>query len=433
MANVKVTPFKDYPDKRKFGEPYDSIHPDTPPHTLPPMKNTLFSKNYQHRRWFCHQYFSRRGYNLDTIANHILFALKIDRNGGLVDTQGVLRYPANSHASFSNNYIVFKWETRRARWSKSPFVINAKKSDTITDLFEAAISKANRSIKPYEKRYDKRMKSVTFRNWLFKNSRGKIDFRTYSRTVKKHFSIVKLADAGARMTLSRTIFTAMAYPFLTQDRLTYNSHFQRKRHSNDYDGACFALAYATPKHTFRIPAHTNFISWNMKRHNTGWVKYLSSFVYAPNLPSGQSQQVVRSFPIYMGKRDNPARVLAESYGQTNLYGRLCVFIVRKHMFTYRDLSYPASTFSYMDNQEVEFTDEDREWNIPEVFEHRTWDPYEINNWTGSDLIRSIRKKNLAHVKSKVKHLLDTDPTFLARSGDQRPNYEYSNLTQPEGE
>ena len=112
--------------------------------------------------------------------------------------------------------------------------------------------------------------------------------------------------------------------------------------------------------------------------------------------------------------------MTETYGSTNYYGMLNVIVVRGLVFIHRDLSYPARTFSYCDNLEVEFTDEDREWNVPDVFDHRTWDPYEINNWTVTSLVASIRKKNNEFVRTKIIDLLDNDPTFLERSASLRP-------------
>lgn len=432
MAKIKVTPFKDYHDKIDWGEPYNSIDPDTPPHKLTDPVGRRHTFAHRHRRWHCLQYFSRRGFNLSAhMASRILFALKIGQNGGLVDTSGMLRLPANSQATYSSNYVLFKWEQRRARWNKSAFVIDGKKNETIADLFEAAIAKANRAIKPYDITFDKRMRLLSFRKWLYEYTRGKVDYRSATWKVKSAFTRVKLADAGARMSMKRAVLASCAYPFLLQDKSTFIYKFQRTDPTT-YRGACYTVVYAKVTDTMIIPRVTNFMCWTLNNGYKGWIKYLSTEPFAPNLPSGKSQQVIRSFPVYMGKYDNPARAIANSHNPTNLYGRLDVISVRDYVFVYRDLSYPATTFSYLDDQEVEFTDEDREWNIQEVFDHRTWDPYEINNWSGSDLITSIRKKNKKHVSTKIRHLLDTDPTFLERSGKQRPYYD-SNQPQPEGE
>jgi hypothetical protein len=91
-------------------------------------------------------------------------------------------------------------------------------------------------------------------------------------------------------------------------------------------------------------------------------------------------------------------------------------------YVFRDLSYPARVFPYLGSQDIEFTDEDREWNIQEVFDHRLWDPYETSNWQVTDTLKQMREKNKAHVREKIKRLLKEDPSFFATSCNQIPGF-----------
>lgn len=351
----------------------------------------------------------------------VLFDLRIGTNGGLVDSSGVLHFPANSHANFSSNYVFFKWKTRRARWNKDTFIVDGKANKTITDLFEAAISKANRSIKPYDIKFDKRMKLVSFRQWLYVYTRGKSDYRNDTWKIAQSFSRQKLRDAGARMSMSRVLLASIVYPFVLNDQQTFVNRFQRSKDPKAFIGTCYRLAYAPIENSYQLPRITNFISWNINKRTHGWAQYLTVHPYAPALPKGVSQQIIRSFPVYTGKYDQRARSLAEGFSPDTLYGVLMVISVRSMYFVYRDLSYPAKTFPYLGRQEIEFTDEDREWNVPEVFDHRTWDPYEVNNWLNTKLVSDIRNKNRKHVRSKIAELLDNDPTFLEHSINQLPS------------
>lgn len=413
MAKLSVISYANYHDKRSWGDPYDKIHPDTPPHKLPKVTGTSVSTQYKHRKWFCRQYFQRRGYHIQhTVANSVLFELRIGKNGGLLDSKGKLWVPANSNSSYSNNCIDFRWEARRDRWDKESFVIDGTKNKTVADLFEAAISKANQSIKPYDIQYDKRMKLLSFRTWLYKYTKGKVDYRRDTWKIASSFSNIKLTNAHTNMSMDRTTLTTLAYPFLLVDRQAFIDKLQRADKPDTFLGTCYNVAYAKFKHTFQLRRLTNFFCWNKRKHVYGWARHLAVEPYAPTLPSGSSQQFVRSKPVYVGRYDNHARVMVDTYGRDNLYGSLLVLRIGDKIFLYRDLSYPSRTFPYMDGVDVAFTDEDREWNIPDVFDHRTWDPYEINNWIDGDLIKSIRDRNAKHVRNKLKHLLEVDPNYI---------------------
>ena len=344
MASVKVTPYSEYGDKRTWKKPYCHIDPDTAPQNLPPVVKTSKSQEWQHRVWHCIQYFTRRGYNIPaSIDRRVLFSLRISKNGGLVDSRGRLVIPANSQAIHSNNYIEFRWDSRRTRWGKRTFEIDGKKNESVVDLFEAAIAKANSSIKPYEITYDRRIKLVSFQRWLFEYTKGVVDFKNKTRQITNRFSNQKLRDAPRRMSITRATKACLMYPLLTSDADTFAVRFQRTDDPQFFKGVCYRLLY-DHKQTGSIIPVSNFMVWNTRRRLVGWADYLSTIHWSPPLPSDESQQIITSNPICTGRFQKRAAFVVKRYQQTNLYGMINSMFVDKKFYVFRDLSYPARTF-----------------------------------------------------------------------------------------
>lgn len=414
MANVKVIPYSEYGDKRTWKSPFSDIDPDTAPHTLPPVTKSSDSIEWQHRAWHCIQYFNRRGYNIPATMNRRkLFELRLSKNGGLVDSRGRLVIPANSQTIHGHNYIEFRWDARRIRWGKRTFEVDGKKHETVEDIFEAAIAKANSSIKPYDITYDRRVKLVSFQRWLFEYTKGAVDIRNKTRQIQNKFSSQKLKDAPRRMSLPRATKACLMYPMLTKDASTFATRFQRPDDPDFFRGVCYRILYGTePIHSVELVS--NFMVWNNRRRLLGWLDYLSQIHWSPQMPSDQSQQTITSNPVCVGRFQKRAAYLVMRFQPTTLYGMINSIHVDKQFYVFRDLSYPSRTFPYIPVDEMEFTEEDYQWNIPDVFTHRMWDPYQLSNWEDNKLFTQLRAKNAKHVRQLIRKIRQQDPTYFER-------------------
>lgn len=422
MANVKVTPYSQYVDKRTWKPPYCDINPDTAPHTLPPVTKSSRSLEWQHRSWHCIQYFNRRGYNIPTnIDRQVLFELRLSKNGGLVDSRGRLVIPANSQSAHGNNYVEFRWDARRLRWGKRTFEIDGKKHDSVEDLFEAAIAKANSSIKPYDITYDRRVKLVSFQRWLFEYTKGAVDIRNKTRQILNRFSNQKLKDAPRRMSIDRATKACLIYPMLTKDADTFATRFQRADDPEFLQGVCYRLLYDDSPVT-RVVSVSNFMVWNTRRRLLGWLDYLSQVHWSPQLPTDTSQQIITSNPLCVGRFQKRAALTVNRFQPTTLYGMVNSIFVDKLFYVFRDLSYPARTFPYIPVEDIEFTEEDRIWNIPEVFTHRMWDPYQLSNWEDNKLFAQLRVKNTKHIRQLIRKIRQEDPTYFERRAQLIPDF-----------